>query len=179
MNIPYRIIRSSRRTVAIQIMPCGEVVVRCPKRMGSEEIRKFVEKKSAWIEKHCVDYASQTIEKFTPQEIEAMKKQAKKLIAERVQHYASRIGVTYGTITIRTQRTRWGSCSSKGNLSFNCLLALVPPEVLDYVVIHELCHRMEMNHSSRFWITVEGIMPDYQVHRKWLKENGSKLIARI
>ena len=179
MNIPYRIIRSNRRTVAIQIMPGGEVVVRCPKRMRSEEIRKFVEKKSAWIEKHCLDSVSRNIAKFTPQEIESLKKQAKALITERVLHYASQLGVTYGTITIRAQRTRWGSCSSKGNLSFNCLLALVPQDVLDYVVVHELCHRKEMNHSPRFWITVENIMPDYQIHRKWLKENGSRLIARI
>ena len=93
--------------------------------------------------------------------------------------YAPRIGVSYGRITIRSQRTRWGSCSAQGNLNFNCLLSLCPEEVRDYVVIHELCHRKEMNHSPKFWAEVEKVMPDYARHRKWLKENGGSLIARL
>lgn len=84
-----------------------------------------------------------------------------------------------GQIVIRTQYARWGSCSSKGNLNFNCLLALVPPEVLDYVFVHELCHRKELNHSARFWNEVEQILPGYKAQRKWLKEHGSTLISRI
>ena len=72
-------------------------------------------------------------------------------IPGRVKYYADIIGVTYGKITIRNQKTRWGSCSSKGNLNFNCLLMLMPPEVIDYVVVHELCHRKQMNHSKAFW----------------------------
>ena len=80
---------------------------------------------------------------------------------------------------MRAQRTRWGSCSSSGNLNFNCLLALVPPAVLDYVVVHELCHRLEMNHSPRFWQEVGRVMPDYEEHKKWLRENGAELIERL
>ena len=87
-----------------------------------------------------------------------------------------RVGVTYGRITIRNQRTRWGSCSAKGNLNFNCLLMKAPPEVLDYVVVHELCHRLEMNHSPRFWAQVERVLPDYKVSRKWLREHGNELM---
>ena len=83
--------------------------------------------------------------------MKALADQAVKTIPERVRYYAPLIGVTYGKITIRNQRTRWGSCSSKGNLNFNCLLMLAPPEALDSVVVYELCHRKEMNHSKMKW----------------------------
>ena len=89
------------------------------------------------------------------------------------------MGVSYGRITIRCQKTRWGSCSAKGNLNFNCLLMLAPPEVADYVVVHELCHRKHMNHGAAFWSEVARILPDYARHRAWLKENGSRLLARL
>ena len=118
-------------------------------------------------------------ETYTEEQIKELYQKAKDIIPKKVHFYASKMGVTYGRITIRCQRTRWGSCSSKGNLNFNCLLALVPPEVLDYVVVHELCHRKELNHSARFWNEVERILPDYKTRRSWLKERGSGLIARI
>lgn len=95
----------------------------------------------------------------------------------RVEYFAKVIGVTYGKITIRNQKTRWGSCSSKGNLNFNCLLMLAPSEVLDYVVVHELCHRKQMNHSKAFWLEVEKVLPNYKEVRKWLKEEGSQMIT--
>ena len=82
-------------------------------------------------------------------------------------------------ITIRNQKTRWGSCSSKGNLNFNCLLMLTPPEVIDYVVVHELCHRKEMNHSWAFWAEVEKVLSGYKEQVKWLKENGGQVIGRM
>ena len=179
MNVPYQIIKSDRKTIAIQIKPDGQVVVRCPKRMRIEEARRFVESKADWIEKHLAKRPLQNVAKYTTKEIEQLREQARKLVIERVRYYAPIIGVTYGQIAIRTQHTRWGSCSSKGNLNFNCLLALVPPEVLDYVVVHELCHRKELNHSARFWNEVERILPDYKTRRSWLKERGSGLIARI
>ena len=101
---------------------------------------------------------------------------AKDIIPVKVSYYARLMGVSYGRITIRMQKTRWGSCSYEGNLNFNCLLMMAPPEVLDYVVVHELCHRLEMNHSARFWSQVEKVLPDYKVPRKWLKEHGNRLM---
>lgn len=117
--------------------------------------------------------------RFTEEEIEKMLKLAKQVIPEKVAYYARLMEVNYGRITIRKQKTRWGSCSLEGNLNFNCLLMMVPPEVLDYVVVHELCHRLEMNHSSRFWLQVENVIPNYRKPRKWLKEHGSWLMLRM
>ena len=179
MNVPYQIIESDRKTIAIQIKPDGQVVVRCPKRMRIEEAKRFVESKADWIEKHLAKRPPQDMVKYTPKEIEQLREQARTLVTERVRYYVPIIGVTHGQIAIRTQHTRWGICSSKGNLNFNCLLALVPPEVLDYVVVHELCHRKELNHSERFWKEVERILPDYKARKKWLKDNGGALIAKL
>lgn len=117
--------------------------------------------------------------KLSQEEIKELADRAREVFPPKVAYYAQQIGVTYGRITIRNQKTRWGSCSGKGNLNFNCLLMLAPEEVQDYVVVHELCHRKEMNHSHRFWREVEKIMPDYKVHRKWLKEHGGRIIALI
>lgn len=179
-NIPYRVIRSSRRTVSLQIIPGGEVLVRCPKRMSNGDIRRFVESKSGWIESIWkTDRRGAASCFFRTGQLQALASQARQTVPERVAYFAPLVGVTYGRITIRSQHTLWGSCSGKGNLSFNCLLMLTPPEVLDYVVVHELCHRKEMNHSARFWAEVGRVLPDYEIRRKWLRENGTALISRL
>ena len=176
----YTLIRSARKTVAIQITPAGEVIVRCPKRFPAREAEKFVESKRPWIEAHLAKLAQRPQEPgLSSEELGALARQAAQVIPERAAFFAPLVGVDYGRITIRSQHTRWGSCSAKGNLNFNCLLILCPPEVLDYVVVHELCHRKELNHSPRFWAEVVKVCPDYARHRKWLKENGGVLIARL
>ena len=181
MGIPisYKLIRSDRKTIAVQITPDGNVIVRCPRRMTLEDVNRFLESKADWIVRHLAAINLTEAEKLTQQEIRQLREKARQLVTNRVQYYAPIIGVTYNQISIRSQKTRWGSCSSKGNLSFNCLLALVPPEVLDYVVVHELCHRKELNHSRAFWTLVENVMPDYKLHRKWLSDNGNQLIAKL
>lgn len=178
MRNGYRIIRSARKTIAIQITPAGEVLVRCPNRMRGADVRSFVESKADWIERHLARLPPR-LPPFSAEEIAALAARAKTVIPERAAYFAPQVGVTYGRITIRSQHSRWGSCSGKGNLNFNCLLMLAPPEVLDYVVVHELCHRKELNHSARFWAAVEKILPDYRVRRQWLKDNGGALIGRL
>ena len=179
-NLEYRLIRSQRKTVSLQLAPDGSLTVRAPLRMPEREIRAFVESKQAWIESHRAKLTSQPVQPhLTAEELHTLADQALKMIPARAAHYAPLVGVTYGRITIRNQRSRWGSCSSLGNLNFNCLLMLCPPEVLDYVVVHELCHRKEMNHSPRFWAEVERVLPDYKQRRNWLKDNGNAIMARM
>ena len=177
-EISYRVIRSARKTIAIQITPEGEVLVRCPSRMGAEDIRRFVQSKAHWIESHRTRQTP-ALPPFTAEELRELARRAGEIIPQRAAYFALKVGVSYGRITIRSQHSRWGSCSGKGNLNFNCLLMLTPPEVLDYVVVHELCHRREMNHSASFWAEVEKVLPDYQEQKKWLKENGTVLIGRL
>ena len=180
MTISYTLIRSARKTISIQITPAGEVLVRCPNRMAKRDVQIFVDSKRGWIEKHLSRLDTQPdLPPCTKEELHALAMQAKAFLPERVHYVAAILGVTYGRITIRSQHSRWGSCSSKGNLNFNCLLMLTPPEVRDYVIVHELCHRKEMNHSPKFWAEVESILPDYKAHKEWLKDNGSGLIRRL
>lgn len=176
----YKIVRSHRKTLCLEITGEG-LLVRAPFRATDADIRAFVESKQKWIETHLRKSAAGAFNaaKLTEEELRKLAADALRVIPQRVAYYAPRIGVTYGRITIRNQRTRWGSCSSKGNLNFNCLLMLAPPEVLDSVVVHELCHRKEMNHSSRFYAQVLRVFPDYHRWNQWLKENGSALMARM
>lgn len=175
----YTILPSARKTVAIEITPRGQVQVRCPKNMGQEQIRCFVEKHRFWIEKHLKKQRERSLPPFSRDEIEKLIQEAGALIPPRVRFWAERMGLNYGRITIRNQKTRWGSCSSKGNLNFNCTLALAPAEITDYVIVHELCHLKHMNHSPQFWAEVERCIPDHKVRRRWLKDHSSDLIGRL
>lgn len=189
MNV--KIIRSNRKTLAIQINPDLSVTVRAPMYAPQSDIERILIEKESWIQKHIEKIREQEAKKkeiqgesveseyLTNEEIKKLADKALQHIPKRVSYYAKQIGVTYGKITIRNQKTRWGSCSGKGNLNFNCLLMLTPPEVIDYVIVHELCHRKEMNHSGAFRAEVEKILPDYKEQVKWLKENGGKIIGRM
>ena len=182
MKKGIEIIRSKRKTLSLEIKPDGRVIARAPMRMKQSEIDSFINSKSAWLEKHLEKIKNaqeqQGFEKLTQAEIEALTVQAKAYIPERVEHYAKIIGVDYGRITIRKQKTKWGSCSSKDNLNFNCLLMLTPNEVIDSVVVHELCHIKEMNHSKSFYDEVLRVYPDYKKWNKWLKNNGPAIMNK-
>ncbi len=177
------VIRSNRKTMSIEIRPDLSVIVRVPMRTTDRQVRQFVTEKEDWIRSHLEKVRKQNEEKvalvpLSVEEIEALAEKALNVIPPKVAFYAEKLRVTYGRITIRNQKTRWGSCSSKGNLNFNCYLMQAPEEILDYVIVHELCHRHEMNHSPAFWEKVESILPDYKERRKWLKVHGNELMGR-
>ena len=181
--IPVELVRSRRKTLALHITPEGVVQVRSPLRTPRYVVELFVEQHRDWIEKHLAVQQEKLREvreigTLSEAELQDLKKRARKVIPARVAYYAPLVGVSYGRVSIRTQRSRWGSCSGKGNLNFNCLLMLAPAEVLDYVVVHELCHRLEMNHSARFWAEVARVCPEWKTARRWLRENGDGLMAQ-
>ena len=178
------LIRSKRKTLALQIADDGHLIVRAPLRMPEKEIDSFIEKNRKWIETHAAKVQQtndelQKLELFSIQDIEEMAQKALEVIPGRVKLYAAKLGVTYGRITIRNQKTKWGSCTSTGNLNFNCLLMAAPPEVLDSVVVHELCHRLHMNHSKEFYAEVYRLFPEYDKWNRWLKDNGALLVKRM
>lgn len=180
------IIRSKRKTMEIQICPDGHIRVRAPYRMRKAEIDAFLQEKSQWIEKHTAivrerqkKREQEPLKKLDMEKINELAEKALEVLPDKVWYFANKIGVDFSHVTIRNQKTRWGSCSSKGNLNFNCLLMLMPEEILDYVVVHELCHRKEMNNSKRFWAEVEKVMPDYKERRRWLKEYGEDIMRRM
>ena len=186
IDMEYELVRSNRKTLSVEIKPDGRIVVRAPMRLSRREIERFLAEKSSWILAHRskmlqrrAQEQAAPIPALTDAQLRDLKRRAVSVFAERTAYFAPLVGVSYGTITVRSQKTRWGSCSSAGNLNFNCLLLLAPPQVLDYVVVHELCHRKEMNHSPRFWAEVERILPDYRVHKKWLKDNGAHLMRLL
>ena len=185
-NYDIELIRSRRKTIAIEIHPDLSIRVRAPLRMPQYRIMEFLEEKEHWIDLHLEKMrqrkesnADQTSRiSISEEEIKQLTELAKEVIPQRVAFFAAQMGVNYGRITIRNQKTRWGSCSQAGNLNFNCRLMKMPPEVLDYVVVHELCHRKQMNHSAAFYREVYRVFPDYDRCRLWLRENGGALLAR-
>ena len=182
MTKEIELIRSKRKTICIEITPDARVIVRAPKYASVSEINRLIGEKADWIDKNLRKMQEKQKERaeapqpeLTKQEIKLLTTKAKRIIPQRVRYYANLMRVEYGRITIRMQKSRWGSCSGKGNLNFNCLLMRTPDEIIDYVVVHELCHLKEMNHSPRFWAEVEKVIPDYKERRKWLKDHGNEI----
>ena len=175
-EIRISVIRSARKSLGLEVRDANTVLARIPTRVSDRELKDFVENHRSWIlEKTAVMAEREENRKSTPapppellSKTDRMKIQLK--IGKRVRHYCEAMGVTVGYVTVKNQKTRWGSCSAKGNVNFNYQLAFLPDELLDYVVIHELAHRRHMNHSRAFWAEVEKYCPDYLERRDQLKE---------
>ena len=182
----YTVIRSNRNSLSIQIGRNGEIIVRVPLFVGNSQIEQYILQHLGWIEKqqkkqHEKNLAVSGIKPMTEEQFSRLKKLARKLAVERIAYYAPKVGVSgrVKRLSIRCQKTKWGSCTSNGSICINCLLALAPKEVFDSVIVHELCHLLEMNHSSRFYAHVQRVFPEYKKCYRWLKDNGAKLYAMV
>ena len=166
----YKLIRSRRKTLGLEIK-LGEIIVRAPLRCPKREIDRFVISRADWIEPRLAASRAEA-EKAAASPIgeaeqEKLKKAAREYLPARAEFYAQKLGVSFGSITVRCQKTRWGSCSKKG-----------APEVIDSVVVHELCHLKHFDHSPAFYADVLAVLPDYRRSEAWLKTEGRALIAR-
>lgn len=185
-----RVVRSKRRTLALEVTPDGDLIIRVPLKASDREILNFTEKNKEWIAGKIRQARRRKKERedrerehpvipLTPEELEELRKAAVDYIPMRVAHYAALMDVDFGRITIRNQTSRWGSCSSKKNLNFNVLLMLTPQEVIDSVIVHELCHIRHMDHSKAFYAEVLKVYPEYRKWDAWLKANGAELMRRM
>ncbi len=179
MITEYQLIRSKRKTISLQVDREANVIVRAPRWVPKWQIEAFVSSKTDWINKH-IEKAKERLTDvdasplMSAEEYLRIHRKAKLAITNRVEYLSTVVGVSYNRISIRNQKTRWGSCSIDGNLNFHMMLVTMPDEIRDYVIIHELCHRKYMNHSREFWNEVEKYDSEYRAHRKWLKDNGNR-----
>ena len=176
-TIAYELRRSARKTLSLEIREDGSLLVRAPKSCEKSRIEAFIREKEDWIREKSEaqkrrERKAEEGPKLTDAQRQLYRERSREVFEQKTAYYARIMGVSYERIAIRDQKTRWGSCSAKKNLNFNWRLILAPAGVLDYVVVHELAHLREMNHSARFWAVVEETMPDYRKYRSWLRENG-------
>ncbi|HVM90759.1 MAG TPA: SprT family zinc-dependent metalloprotease [Verrucomicrobiae bacterium] len=164
--------RAYQRRIRISVKPGGHVLVTAGKQMPVFLINGFISQHQDWIERTVekMKRVKQSIlKRHDPAEYKRLKKSALKLVEERLAHFNRAYGFSWKRISIRNQKSQWGSCSKSGTLSFNYKLALIPPELADYVIVHELCHIQQMNHGSKFWALVNKTVPDFRERRRALK----------
>ena len=167
----YEIIYSKRKTLCLQIKRDGRVIIRCPYRTSKERIEGFYNSHLEWVQRKVEATKSRMvpINELGDTDIEDLKSKAWKYIPNRVDYFASIMGVTPANVSINRAKTRFGSCNSKKRLNFSCNVMRYPIEAIDYVIVHELAHIKELNHSKRFWAIVESVLPDYKERQKILK----------
>jgi len=164
--------RAYQRRLRISVKPGGHVVVSAGKHVPVLLIKGFIRQHQEWLERTVAKLKNKPVsilKKNDPAEYKRLKKSALKLVEERLTHFNQAYQFSWKKISIRNQKSQWGSCSRSGTLSFNYKLVLVPPELADYVIVHELCHIQQMNHGPRFWALVNKTVPDFRERRRALK----------
>lgn len=160
------------KRMRLTVRPGGELSVTIPHRTTRQRISAFLVEKAEWIREH-IDEAQVgkpvLSERERRREFLASKVPARKLIRERIAYFNLFYGFSFGAVRIKNHSTKWGSCSSKGNLNFNYKIIFLPPHLVDYIIVHEVCHLQEMNHSKKFWLLVARTIPDYLLRRKELR----------
>lgn len=172
---------SKRKSIGIRIDSQGCVKVRAPFFTSKKWIEKVLAERVKWIEETLVQIETEKkyhVPEFHEDEIKKYRKEARLILSAKAECFGRQMKVSYGRIAIKDQKSCWGSCSARKNLNFNWRLILMPEEILDYVVVHELAHLKQLNHSPEFWRTVEEVLPDYKARRKWLKANGKYFIRQ-
>lgn len=154
----------------LAVYPDARVVVTAPHFSGLGTIERFIVKHSDWISRHIARARGKAVIRVQRRKIAELKKRALALTSARCAHFATIYGLNYRKITIRAQKSRWGSCSRAGNLSFNYKIGVLPPHVADYIIVHELCHLAEMNHSKNFWDLVAKTVPEHKTTRAELRQ---------
>ena len=168
----YELIRSQRKTLALEITRDCRVVVRAPLRLSRTRIDAFVESHADWIARHLERQRQRMADAPpppTPADIAAFKARAREILPPKVAYWSARMGVSPTGLKITTARKRYGSCSGKNSLCFSCFLANAPDAAVDLVVVHELCHIREKNHGPRFYALLEHYLPDYRERKKLLR----------
>ena len=168
----FELIRSRRRTLALEITKNCRVLVRAPLRLSKAKIDAFVSSHEAWIQTHLEQQrqrAASAPPPPTPEEITALKARARAILPEKVAYWSQKMGVRPTGLKITTARKRYGSCSGKNSLCFSCFLMNCPEEAIDLVVVHELCHIREKNHGPRFYALLGQYLPDYKERKKLLR----------
>ena len=176
VTLPIFIRRSHRKTLAISVTEGIELNVKAPMGMADAKIEKFINQKRVWIYKQAKRIQEENAKhvEYTKREETLLRERARHVLTEKTDKYKKELNVEYKKIRIGDQKTRWGSCSSKGIISYNWRLILMPEDIQDYVVVHELCHLHEMNHSMKFWEWVSKIIPDYKEKDSWLDKHGGE-----
>ncbi len=165
-----KIIRSHRRTLSIEITSCGDVLVRAPFWTSASDIDRILIEKKTWIERKQKERLQTPKPScVTLHEMESMRRRAKEMIPERVLYWSSKTGLCYSSVRITSAQKRFGSCSAKNALSFSLFLVSFPLDLIDYVVVHELCHTVEHNHSASFYRLLSGILPDWKERQERLR----------
>jgi predicted metal-dependent hydrolase len=168
------VVRRSKRArrIRLAIEAGGRVTLTLPWRLSGRLVERFLAAQRPWIlsaHQKALTTPPRLLAQGDEQEYQAHKEEALMCITERVKHYQHYYGVTYNRLAIRNQKSRFGSCSAGHNLNFNYRLLFLPPELRDYVVVHELCHLRELNHSPKFWALVSETIPDYRVRKQELQ----------
>lgn len=178
-KIDYTLKVSKRsRRLRLAIYCDGQVVVTAPRYMSLSYIETFILQKAQWILTriaHFKKYPGQALGRLTNKDYLKYKEQARVLVQTRIEHFNQFYQAKINRISIKNQKTRWGSCSKRGNLNFNYKIVLMPAEMTDYIIVHELCHLLEFNHSHRFWMQVAKTIPNHLKIRRELRKGNFKI----